>query len=329
MNNKIDFVVLWVDGADEKWLEEKKQYRPELDISDSVIRFRDWKTLKYWFRGVEKYASWVNKIYFVTYGHLPDFLNVDNKKLVIVNHKDFMNKEYLPTYNSNALDLNLHKIKGLNNKFVYFNDDTFIIDYVKPSDFFKNDLPRDLYAESSILPADTIFPYSLFNNAFVINKHFNKKSVYKKHLLKYLNFKYGIHNFRTILSLSYKKFVGFYTEHLPIPFLKEYYEKVWNLEEELCEQTSKNKFRTKEDITLYLIKEFQMLEANFYPRSRKFGKYFMVSNNNAQLISAIKNQKYKVLCANDNNVDIDFEKAQQEIIDAFESILPNKSSYEK
>ena len=90
--NKIDFVILWVDGADKKWLEEKKKYKPTIDVSDSIIRFRDWENLKYWFRGVEKYAPWVNKIYFVTYGHLPKFLKTDHEKLVIVNHKDFIDK---------------------------------------------------------------------------------------------------------------------------------------------------------------------------------------------------------------------------------------------
>ena len=68
---KIDFVILWVDGSDKNWLEEKNKYseKREEDV-DGKIRYRDWDNLKYWFRGVEKFAPWVNKIYFVTYLNL-------------------------------------------------------------------------------------------------------------------------------------------------------------------------------------------------------------------------------------------------------------------
>ena len=29
MNNKIDFVITWVDGNDPKWQKEKNKYKPE------------------------------------------------------------------------------------------------------------------------------------------------------------------------------------------------------------------------------------------------------------------------------------------------------------
>lgn len=326
--NNIDFVILWVDGSDEKWLAEKKKYKPDIDISDSKIRFRDWELLKYWFRGVEKFAPWVNKIYFVTYGHLPNFLNVTHEKLEIINHKDIINKKFLPTYNSNVIDLNLHNIKGLSEQFVYFNDDTFIIDNVKADDFFKDGLPCEEYAEMPVIPHKTIFPYSMFNNTFIINKYYNKRNVYKKNFTKLYNFKYGLNNFRTLLVSPYLRFTGFYSSHLPISFLKSYYEKLWQIEKEECENTSKNKFRTKEDITSYLIKEMQMLDGNFYPRRKNFGKYFIVSNDNKKIISAITNQKYKMICVNDQDESINFEKCKQEISDCFEKILFEKSSFE-
>ena len=120
-----------------------KIYRKQIHDTRNV-RYRDWDTLKYWFRGVEKYAPWVNKIHFVTYGHLPKFLNTNNPKLNIVNHKDFIPKEYLPTFSANPIELNLHRIKDLSEQFVFFNDDMFVINKVKSTDFFKNGKPRDM-----------------------------------------------------------------------------------------------------------------------------------------------------------------------------------------
>ena len=87
MREKIDFVIMWVDGSDPKWLAEKNKYsEKKVSIDDGINRYRDMNLLKYWFRGVEKYTPWVNKIYFVTWGHLPEWLDTSNPKLVIVNH---------------------------------------------------------------------------------------------------------------------------------------------------------------------------------------------------------------------------------------------------
>ena len=47
-----------------------------------------------------------------------------------------MPEEYLPTFNSAAIELNLHRIEGLSENFVFFNDDMYLIQDVKPDDFF-------------------------------------------------------------------------------------------------------------------------------------------------------------------------------------------------
>ena len=68
MNNKIDFVIPWVDSKDEDWQRERLKYAPEDMSDDRNIRYRDFENLQYWFRGVEKFAPWVNKIHFITWG---------------------------------------------------------------------------------------------------------------------------------------------------------------------------------------------------------------------------------------------------------------------
>ena len=92
--DKIDIVLLWVDGSDEEWLKKKKQYEPGLEISNEVNRFRDWGLLKYWFRGIEKNMSWINKIYFVVDNQKPSWLNEKHPKLKIVNHSDYIDEKY-------------------------------------------------------------------------------------------------------------------------------------------------------------------------------------------------------------------------------------------
>ena len=66
----IDFVVPWVDSCDPEWIKLYNYYRPEKPITDRG-RFRNWELFRYWFRAVERYAPWVNKVYLVTNGTLP------------------------------------------------------------------------------------------------------------------------------------------------------------------------------------------------------------------------------------------------------------------
>ena len=64
-DNKVDIVLLWVDGNDKEWQEEKNKYLPKekrIDSTTSEIRFRDWDNLQYIFRGIENFMPWVNKI---------------------------------------------------------------------------------------------------------------------------------------------------------------------------------------------------------------------------------------------------------------------------
>ena len=140
MQNAVDFVIIWVDGNDPEWRREKNEYKGVLtrEEDDSEHRYRDWDNLQYWFRGVEKFCPWVRTIHFVTWGHLPKWLNTDNPKLHIVNHRDYIPAEYLPTFSSHTIELNLHRIEGLSERFVYFNDDMFIIKPTTEMDFFRN-----------------------------------------------------------------------------------------------------------------------------------------------------------------------------------------------
>ncbi len=156
-SDKIDIVITWVDGNDPEWIKQKIQNMPaeqQYKAATASHRFRDWDNAQYIFRGIEKYMPWVNRIHFVTWGHLPTWLNVDNPKLHIVNHRDFIPEEYLPTFNSNAIELNFHRIPGISEQFILFNDDTFVIGPTRPEDFFADGKPRD----AAILSPYTVNP---------------------------------------------------------------------------------------------------------------------------------------------------------------------------
>lgn len=139
---RIDFVIPWVDDSDPEWQKSFRDYRYHGQQTDDVrnVRYRSWDNLRYWFRGVEKFAPWIDKIHFITCGHVPDWLNLNAPKLHWVKHSDFIPAENLPTFNSNAIHLGLHRIEQLSDHFVLFDDDMFLIDKVEPEHFFRKGL---------------------------------------------------------------------------------------------------------------------------------------------------------------------------------------------
>lgn len=116
----MDFVQLWVDSNDTEWQAEFKLYAAINNGDKRDVRYRDWENLKYWFRGIEKFAPWVERVHLVTCGHYPDWLNLNCPKLNFVRHSDFIPSSWLPTFNVNTIELNLHRIKGLAEDFVFF-----------------------------------------------------------------------------------------------------------------------------------------------------------------------------------------------------------------
>lgn len=332
-NNQIDFVVLWVDGNDENWIQEKKRYSNILkkDYADSLIRYRDWQLFKFWFRGIEKFAPWVNKVHFITWGHVPPWLNLNHPKLNIVNHHNFIPEKYLPTFNSNVIELNIHRISGLAEKFVLFNDDFFLINSVKEKDFFLKGKPCDELVFNTIVQEDysDIFTHSLLNNVGILNMNFSKRKQFIKYPFKHINLKYGAGLFRNLLLLSWSGYTGFKNRHLPQPFLKKTFELVWNREAKYLNAVCHNKFRDRTDLTQYLIREWHLVRGDFYPINKNSqGKYFDLGEDNSKAINVIKSQRIKMICLNDSVEVKDFDQRKDELIKAFNFILPEKSTYE-
>ena len=334
ITHPIDFVIPWVDGNDPAWQAERAKYSN--DSGDSrIVRFRDWGTLPYWFRGVEKFAPWVNKVHFITWGHLPEWLNTEHPKLNIVNHKDYIPEKYLPTFSANPIELNIHRIDGLAEHFVYFNDDTFITRPIKETDFFKNGLPCDtaVFAPANLFYPDNNIPlpenvFSMgFNDIMVINYHFNKKEVLKKYWNKFFSLKYGKVGISSFLQLPYRQIYGFYVHHLPSAFRKSMLDLVWQENPEIMDHTCQNKFRKFTDVNQWLVQYYQFCTGNFVPVSPGRGKCFDIFKEGMEAFRAIKKQKYKMICCNDS-AEADFELASKQLHDAFSSILPDKCSFE-
>ena len=340
-NYPIDFIITWVDGNDPAWQAEKAKYKKSGGDA-RANRYREWDTLRYWFRGVEKFAPWVDHIYFVTWGHLPSWLNTEHPKLRIVRHTDYIPEEFLPTFSSRPIDMNFHRIPDLAEHFVYFNDDMFLTKPVEKTDFFVNGLPCDAAVQDVVVPkgkddnGDKLVADSLYTPVFydtaVLNRNFDKRRVIKANRGKWFTLKYKKQVIKNLLLNHWNFFTGFKTVHLPYSYLKETYREVWEKEPEILSEACRHKFRTATDVNHFVFSYWQFAKGTFSPRDLSVGSLMAICNDegkNQKIYSAIRNQSRKILCVNDQFSGSNYDEVNRHLVESFEKILPEKSSFEK
>ncbi len=341
----VDIVITWVDGADPAWLAEKQACSEQFagrfadfestlvvtgnDEINSAIRYRDWGTLPYLFRGIERFAPWARKIHFVTWGHVPEWLDTSNPRLNLVRHSDFIPAEYLPTFASPPIELNVNHIEGLAERFVLFNDDMFLLRGVPMERFFKNGLPCDM-ARLTFVTASSV-NHAVLNITEILNRRHNRRRVMRRDFCKWYSPKYGLRNLlRTRILALWELFAGVVNSHMPQPHLRSTFERMWEQEHDILDATCRAHFRTPLGVNHWLMRYEQLATGQFSPVSMRDVKLDSLTETRIDDIeSYIRDQKYSMVCLNDSPLLEDFEGVRDKLIAAFEAILPEKSSYEK
>lgn len=138
----IDVVYLWVDDSDPAWRARRDEVLQRLGLTDAgwsvaASRFRDRGELRASLRSLEMYAPWIRRIFLVTDGQRPAWLDPHSDRVTVVDHRDiFADPSVLPTFNSRAIGSQLHRIDGLASRYLVINDDVLFNRAVTPYDFF-------------------------------------------------------------------------------------------------------------------------------------------------------------------------------------------------
>ncbi|MBO2454770.1 stealth conserved region 3 domain-containing protein [Actinomadura barringtoniae] len=139
----IDAVYTWVDGGDPAWRARRDQTLTALGLTPSRAdggdsRYASRDELRYSLRSLAMFAPWIRHVWIVTDGQRPEWLR-DAPGVTVVDHRDIFTDQAataLPTFNSHAIETQLHHIDGLAEHFLYFNDDFFLGRPVRPDAFF-------------------------------------------------------------------------------------------------------------------------------------------------------------------------------------------------
>ena len=139
-----DIVYLWVNGNDPVWRAKRQRAAQKLCTSSRSAmalygnvegRFRDNDELRYSLRALERFFPGHGHVYVVTDGQAPAWLKPSNR-LTLVDHRELIPAQSLPTFDSGNIESYIHRIPGLSERYFYFNDDVFFGAPVKLSDWF-------------------------------------------------------------------------------------------------------------------------------------------------------------------------------------------------
>ena len=209
----------------------------------------------------------------------------------------------------------------------------FLIRDMDPTDFFLNGLPREMavsYLLANDMEGDS-FRHMLFTMMGVVNSFFSKKEVQRRNWRQWYTLKYGKQVINTLRTRPFHYFSGIMIPHLPSPMRKSTYEEVWEKIPERLMETSSHRFRDPMDLTQYIFRYWAICKGEFEPANIfRYGKeFFMEDRFVEELCDTITGQKYKMICINDSCKIHDFERCITRIQEAFETLLPERSSFEK
>lgn len=330
---EIDFVLPWVDGADPAWQAQKARFAPAEGQDAREARFRDWGTLRYWFRGVERFAPWVRKIHFITWGHVPDWLRLDHPKVNLVRHEDYIPAQYLPTFSSHPIELNIHRIQGLSDHFVYFNDDIFLTAPMREEDFFRHGLAVDTcaFGVAQSRTYSGTFAHVFVNNTALINSAMSRKNCRRLAMRKWLSPANGLKNVaRTLALVQFPYFTGFSCTHLAVAYEKRTFEEVWEAAPGPLDATCRRRFRSIADMSQLAMRSWRLAKGDFVPAKLRGKACFFHAADGARVgAKYILEGAYPMLCLNDEAAGFDFETEKRRLLDAFAQALPDKCSFER
>ena len=296
----IDLVITYVDCSDSEWLNIHREYCNKLNHPFSIlsVRYREWNTLRYIFRGTELYMPWIRKIHLIVEreSQVPKWVN--QQEVNIVYHHQIISEEHLPTYNSTCIEQFMWKIPGLSEHFLYANDDMIPMNPLSPDDFF------DKFGNPKIEINNRPFDFS--------------SSMYANHLHN------GESLIRKILNLPIRKDEITRTGHNIAPMLvstwKMLFDKVPN---EIYQSLSV--FRDYKNINQELAAYWHLLTGN-YTLSERVTTYTDLENID-EVCNIIMNTLSQLICLNDTKAK-SYTLVKEKITDAFENKMPNKSKYE-
>lgn len=137
--SNIDLVYTWVNGST---ITQASILGSDPLNAETIHRFRNMDEIYYSLRGVERYMPYIGRVFIVTNGERISWLNLSewSFRIEYVEHRSIIPPSNHTIRNSLAIESFLHRIPGLSEFYVYFNDDCLVTNYIDPRLLFRGPL---------------------------------------------------------------------------------------------------------------------------------------------------------------------------------------------
>lgn len=292
----MDAVITYVDGLDPLWQADYRLYAGKPVLAK---RYRDWNLLKYLFRGLETNLPYLRKVFLVVSRDSQVPFWIDRNRVRVVLHSEIIPAEFLPTFNSTAIEMYLHRIPGLDEQFLYFNDDMYPVAPIAPDELFKDGkvcvgLSRHIFAGNHLYRLQTRNSDRLARRAA------------------------GLRPTPVFIR----------PQHTLSPMLRSCCEEVFDAcQDEI--RASISRLREARNLNQYLFCDYQYHSGRAVVR-RLPNKHFSLASSSVESICAfLEAPTTKTACINDVQMsEKKFHIYQEKLLSAFDRAFPNKSSYE-
>ncbi|NMB92522.1 MAG: glycosyltransferase [Parcubacteria group bacterium] len=336
-NEPIDIVYTWVDGSDPEWQKKRdeafKKFKGNFTENGiSPGRFQNHDELKYSLRSIDQYMRWVRKIFIVTDNQIPKWLDTNNPKITIVDHKDIFPKYVkTPVFNSSLIEFFIPYIKNLSDKFICFNDDFLVNKPLNKSDFFTPDNKPIFFSKN--IGLDLEKPKINFINI----EELNSEAI--DNIIKFFNTReniswYDFENSFELFHMEHPEITDkLYIKHAPYTIIKKDQIDILKRYEKFIEKNISNQFRTKHELNFWELYELNCLQKKLGVISDnendlfEFGMGSKYYQQDIQEILEIFNPKYKFISVSQGETYN--EKYIEAAIIALELRYPRESTFEK
>ena len=295
--DKIDLVVPYVDNTDPYWQHSFAVYNPAIKVAaiNGNNRFRpNAELFKYFFRCIDQNLPWINNIYLLVQSdsQVPSWL--DTNRVKVIKHYQFIPGEFLPTFNSCTIEMFLWNIPGLSERFLYVNDDFFVLNKTKPENWF---------GENGKVK---------FNYRFDLN--FRPKEIYYSQLRSNVE----------VISPE-KEGVGFRLFHIPKPYYKSRVRDCYFKYEDKI-RANISRLREAKNNNSYIFNYYDYING-FQENNNLTHKYCSLSDID-ECISTIIEKVYDTFVINDDTIEIN-PIIYKKFIAAFNKYFSKYCKYEK
>lgn len=291
----MDAVITYVDGSDPVWQKEYENFTKRPIITK---RYRDWGTLRYVLRGIESKMPFIRNVYLVVShpSQVPQWADRDELKIVL--HKDIIPQEFLPTFNSTAIEMFLHRIDGLDERYLYFNDDTIPVMDCSESDFYDGD--KIIFGFSSHILSIDMYKKQCRNSDRIARKVAGRPA-----------------------SLRFVR-----PQHICTPMIRSSCETLYKGAESEIRQ-SVTALRDAKNINQYAFLDYLYYSRRVINRRCSKKHFSLAVAGSEKICSFLRNPDRKLVCINDVEMSQEkFEKMSSEILSSLEALLPKKSRFE-